>query len=187
MFPSATSDWRLFSLKRSHSTTSDVPTGSNLKQTDSEGININIQQPISPISTSVALPLAAGAADVQDTVLPESDTAADCLSSDSHSNNSHPASPNEVSTGVAPIVQDQHPIHDAPDHPDSQTPPRDASLTPFDNLLMNARESEWMKSKKTLKYFREVYKMGKLSDLVTHWHSLKEALGFLETASHLIA
>ena len=42
MFPSATSDWCLFSLKRSHSTTSDVPTGSNLKQTDSEGININI-------------------------------------------------------------------------------------------------------------------------------------------------
>lgn len=41
-----------------------------------------------------------------------------------------------------------------------------------------------MRSRKTLKYFREVDKMDKLSGLLLHWYWLEEALGFPETVSH---
>jgi hypothetical protein len=42
-----------------------------------------------------------------------------------------------------------------------------------------------MRSRKTLKYFREVDKMDKLLGLLLHWYRLEEALGFPETVSHL--
>ena len=66
-----------------------------------------------------------------------------------------------------------------PNQPDSGN----ASYATFDDLPTNARESGWMKSKKTLKYFREVYKLGKFPDLILHWYQLEEALGFPETVS----
>jgi hypothetical protein len=56
-------------------------------------------------------------------------------------------------------------------------------LAGIEDLPMNATEAGWMKSKKTLKYFREVHKAGKLSELVLHWYQLEEALGFLESVS----
>ena len=166
-----------------------------------EGANTdaNAQRPASPAPAAVTLPPAVNTADIQHTALPESnttdvqhaalpesDTPANHPSLDSHPNDSHPASPNKVSTGITSIAQDQDiPNRDAPNHPDSQVPRGDTDLATSNNLPMNARESEWMRSKKTLNYFREVYKMGKLSDLISHWYQLEEALGFPETVSRL--
>ena len=59
------------------------------------------------------------------------------------------------------------------------------SLTTIDKLPTNAVGSVWMKSKKTLKYFDGVHKVGKLSDLILHWYQLESALGFPETVSLL--
>ena len=42
-----------------------------------------------------------------------------------------------------------------------------------------------MISKKTLKYFHEVNKTDKLSNLILHWYQLEQALGFQETVRHL--
>lgn len=117
--------------------------------------------------------------------LPEADTTNGRPSSDSQSD-------------MPPASQPQafgHPIQDqviqdleAPSQPDRNTCHRATTtnlLTSFDDLPMNARESGWMKSKKTLKYFREAYKLDKLPDLILHWYQLEEALGFPETVSYL--
>lgn len=65
------------------------------------------------------------------------------------------------------------------------SPPSPDPLIALSELPLGAGESAWMKSKHTLKYFREVHKLGKLSDLILHWHQLEEALGFPEAVSWL--
>ena len=68
-------------------------------------------------------------------------------------------------------------------HADRQASPRGASPSASDNLPMNAEEATWMKTKKTLKYFREVYKTPALSNLILPWYCLEKSLGFPETVS----
>jgi len=65
------------------------------------------------------------------------------------------------------------------------SPPSPDPLIALGELPLGAGESAWMKSKHTLKYFREVHKSGKLSDLILHWHQLEEALGFPEAVGCL--
>ena len=60
-----------------------------------------------------------------------------------------------------------------------------ARLTTFNDLPINAKASRWMESKDTLDYFRGVYKMGKLPELILHWYQLEEALGFPETVRRM--
>lgn len=59
-------------------------------------------------------------------------------------------------------------------------------LIALGELPLGAEESAWMKSKRTLKFFREAHRLGKLSDLIVHWHQLEEALSFPEVVSLLI-
>lgn len=51
------------------------------------------------------------------------------------------------------------------------------------NLPEGAHESEWMKQKGTLAYFRSAFKMGNLSTLISNWYVLEESLGFVEKVS----
>ena len=44
-------------------------------------------------------------------------------------------------------------------------------------------EPEWMETKKTLKYFRYAFKLGKLSDVIEHWYELERLLGFQKSVS----
>lgn len=51
-----------------------------------------------------------------------------------------------------------------------------------DQILQDLEgEAAWMRSKHTLRFFREVHKTGRLADLIVHWHQLENALGFPET------
>ena len=100
-------------------------------------------------------------------------------------NNSLLALVTEVSThGVLANQNQGVRVTGAPTGPDCNMPHSDIPSTTTDVLPTNATESQWMKAKKTLTYFREVHEMGKLSDLILHWYQLKEALGFQETMSH---
>ena len=74
----------------------------------------------------------------------------------------------------------------APSHPDRRVSSRGNDLpNAINGLPINGPESAWMGSKGTLKYFREVDKMGKLSDLILHWYQLERALGFQESVNFL--
>ena len=74
---------------------------------------------------------------------------------------------------------------EAPTLSSSRSSPPDAEPSiATGGLPSSVREAVWMKSKKTLKYFQGVHKMGKLSDLILHWYQLEEALGFPEVVSH---
>jgi len=65
----------------------------------------------------------------------------------------------------------------------THTSPDPDPLIALGELPLGAEEAAWMKPKKTLKYFREVHRPGKLSDLIVHWYQLEEALGFPESVS----
>ena len=52
----------------------------------------------------------------------------------------------------------------------------DASSPPV--LVGVKDEPEWMETKGTLKYFRNAFKLGKLSDVIEHWYELEKLLGF---------
>jgi hypothetical protein len=149
------------------------------------GADADPQQPdLAPDAVTVTPPLVVGNPPLQPTIAPsavlaETDTN-DHPSSGSLPSDTHSASPSEVPTRATPATQDQDILDlEAPDHLD-----RHVSSSGVDLLPTNAREARWMKPKNTLKYFREVHKMGKLSDLILHWHQLEEALGFPEIVSH---
>ena len=204
--PVATSDWHLYSLKRSATSTDDVsPMASSSQQVNgeegsssagSEGVNPDTDAQkldLAPASVTSPTPLVTGADHLQPTTLPGANPAA-IAPSDSRPNSSYPASPTGVSTT---IVQGQDILDPSPpDSPDHHTPPNDVTdhhappndVNPpatLDGLPMNARQSEWMISKKTLKYFCEVNEAGKLSNLILHWYQLEQALGFQEIVRHL--
>ena len=112
----------------------------------------------------------------------ETDTRNSPLSDPPPPANPRPASPTEPSTHDAPTNQELM----VPSHPDRRVSSRGSDLpNTINGLPMNGPESVWMRSKGTLKYFREVNKMGKLSDLVLHWYQLERALGFPESVSFL--
>ena len=171
--PPATSDWHLYSLKGSAASPNDVSTDLGSERAgdeeNAEGDGVS--------------------ADVQSTILPKANLATN-RPSDSAANDSSPASPTKGSTGITPLTQGEDALDpDTQDRrPDHHTSLNDANPpTSLDSLPMNTRESMWMKSKGTLKYFRGVHKMGKLSDLTFHWYKLEEALGFQESVGHLTA
>lgn len=86
-----------------------------------------------------------------------------------------------------PVGMDQDfPDLEMPSHPDRGAPSRenDILFTGIDDLPTSATEAGWMKSKKTLKYFREAHKVGNLSKLILHWYQFEEVLGFPETVSN---
>ena len=185
--PAAPSDWHLYSFGQSTtSSTNDSPTTSGAEQENGEGVGSNgdagsdkdgtgqreLATTVSPLSAGgPPLPTATSL-----TVLPEADTT-----------DRRPSS--GLQSDVLPASPPQAHIHahgdqvtlalKIPNQPDLGN----TSYATFNDLLMNARESGWMKFKKTLKYFHEVYKLGKLPDLILHWYQLEEALGFLEIVS----
>ena len=108
----------------------------------------------------------------QQAVLPEIDS--------TDNGSPHPDSPADAFTQARSQEEDQT----VETRMSPRAPPSGPNLlTDVGDLPMEAGESVWMKSKKTLKYFREVHKLGKLSDLISHWHQLEEALGFPEAVS----
>lgn len=177
IFPTAPSEWPFYSLSES---TSDGPsTASNLEQDDEEdiGADIDVQQPDPAAATLTdVMPLAVSTISPQSTTthpaaLPEINVTTSTLPSGfPPPSDPHAALANQDQGVLDPKV---------PNHLDHCIAPcSNDPLTTINDLPTNATESAWMKSKKTLKYFREVYKMGKLSDLILHWYQLKEVLGF---------
>lgn len=107
--------------------------------------------------------------------------------SDSPRDRPRPSTPTEAPTRATSVIQNQGAVDiEAPDRPDCRSSPHGADpLTASGDLLANARESGWMRSKGTLGYFREVCKTRELSNLVLHWYQLEEALGFPEKVNTL--
>lgn len=197
-FPTAPSDWSLYAFK--NSTPNNFSTDSTLEQIDEEevDVDVNTQQsnPVVAASTST-MPSATSTTPSQPVVthppmLPETNSVSNNLPSsdppppsDPHPtspSDPRPSPPSKVSTRTPSADQDQD-IQDLepPSHPDLCVSPRNDCLATVNNLPANTMESGWMKLKKTLKYFCEVHKIGKLSDLILHWYQLEEALSFQET------
>lgn len=186
VFPTAVTDWHLYTLNPSATSSDNVlsadpdlegeneaTSGSRDVGGGEDGADIDMQESHPPSATAVLS---------QPVIAPLATTATNSHSPVDLSRNTHPVSPAETSTPAIPATQGQDIT--APDQPVlHKTPSRNNLLTTFNDLPTNARESGWMKSKKTLNYFREVYKMGKLSDLILHWYQLEEALGFQEVVS----
>ena len=62
--------------------------------------------------------------------------------------------------------------------------PRNMDCGPPPNLLANiTNEPVWMKRRRTLHYFRDVTKLGCLSNVIQHWYELERLLGFPGTVS----
>jgi hypothetical protein len=207
IFPTAKEDWHLYTFEKP-TASSDALSDSILEQenggetsgsdetaSDEGSTNGDPQQPDLPPPTAIVAlppatitpPPAAGDPPLQPTAVPPT-TLAETNADD------HPRSgslPNNVrpSTAVAVHATPAAQYQDTPDPEvpgDRHVPSGGVDLATPSNLPTNARESIWMKSRKTLKYFREVYTMGGLSDLIFHWHQLEEALGFPETVSYTI-
>lgn len=158
IFHTAPSEWHLFSLG----------TDSSSPEQDGEEVATDTDaQPDSAIAGLTGVtPSAVGAAPFQPAAaFSETNTAGNCPPplDPPPTGNPHPAPPTDVPTRAA-ANQDQR-------------------ILDLEALPTNATEATWMKSKKTLKYFRDAHKMGKLSDLHIHWYQLEEALGFQETVS----
>ena len=210
IFPIAPSEWPFYSLGES---TSDGPsTASNLEQDNEEDIDADIdaQQPDPATATLIDMqqpdPATATLIDVQ-----QLDPVAATLTNVTPSavstiplqpTTTHPAALPEINITTSTLPSGLPPpsdLHAAlanqdqgvldpkiSNHLDHCITRSNDPLTTIDDLPTSATESAWMKSKKTLKYFREAHKMGRLSDLILHWYQLEEVLGFQETVSFLL-
>ena len=193
--PTAAADWHLYDLGQS--TTDDLSTGSDQEQ-DDEGVDTgadagpDAQQPVRAAAPSTYTMTEADHTTVQSAVV---DLAALCESDAARNGTPSPGSspphdlrhtpPIEVPTHASPSEQDQHP--ESPSHLDHRTSGGNDLPATIEDLPANAKEAQWMKTKRTLKYFRKVHKVGKLASLVFHWYQLEEVLGFPETVSCLAA
>jgi hypothetical protein len=55
---------------------------------------------------------------------------------------------------------------------------------PSPPVLADVKDApDWMKTKGTLDYFRDTFKLGKLSDVIEHWFELERLLGFRKSVS----
>ena len=189
-FFAALSEWHLYSLDEP--VPNDLPAGSDLRQDDEDDANADPQQldlatgaSTSTVSSEVNT-TSSGLAIDRSAASPEINATDSSLPSGLPPSNP-PASPSEVPTHVVPASQDESTLGlEAPSPSNLCEPSRGKDLlTAIDELPTNTMESMWMKSKKTLKYFREVHKVGKLSELILHWYQLKAVLGFQETVSLL--
>ncbi|KAF9782108.1 hypothetical protein BJ322DRAFT_1110992 [Thelephora terrestris] len=202
------SEWQLYSLGKQAS--DDLSTGSAAEQNGGENIGADTEAEhedqatvastvtdTTPLQPVVTLPAALAEADTVGNSLPSSDllpndapditlpvaraetnTAGNdlpCLGVSP--NNPRPASP--TAEPVDAIMVDQS--HELSSRPD------DILLAGIDDLPTSASEAGWMKLKQTLKYFREVHKIGRLSALILHWYQLEKVLGFLETVNSFAA
>ena len=196
MHPTAHSDWPLYGLGKltstSSSTKQDDPEVAGVDVADDGAANVdvdtNAQRPDKAVTTMAT---AAGVAPPQPLVTSDPVILTGLLTNSNISPLLVPLPadpllplPTGESMEIVLINQDQ-------DFPDLEVPSglelplpscwNDILLTGIEDLPMDATESGWMKSKKTLKYFREIHKTGKLSELILHWYQLEEALGFLES------
>lgn len=193
--PAAESDWHYYSPEKS-TASDDVPTADLSSEGGDDamdcneggsGINLDVQQPQADEApeTILAFPSSVTDRDSTQSVATEP-TAPDEVEAISQCplldlpDDSRPASPNEVSTRVAKVTD-----HEEPRLPDRRTLSNQSHSLVTLSTLVNARGSQWMKSKKTLAYFHGAYKMGKLGDVILHWYQLEEALGFQESVSCL--
>lgn len=166
----AQSEWSLFSLEQlPEGDDNDLRDTADAREVPASAATNNASSVASTASPQPAL--------TQLPILPNVDSTGDSFI--------HPDSPVDVSTCGSQRDEDQTiPGFETPEITPAQPSPSGPDLpTTTSNVPMDARETTWMKSKQTLKYFREVYKLGKLSDLIFHWHQLEEALGFPETVS----
>ena len=188
MYHIASSDWHLYGLG---SPTSQTSTNSSTEQEDPEdtdidvadngvadvGVDANVQRPNEAVTP---MPTAAGAAPLQPLVT----SAPAILTGLSTSHNIPPLSdtlpddpllpsPTGESMEIPSANQDQgFPNLEVPDGLNRPVLSRenDILLAGIEDLPMDATGSGWMKSKKTLQYFRQVHKTGKLSELILHWY-----------------
>ena len=188
----AKTKWPLFSLEQPPASSGETSSaGSTLTQGDggegAEDIGTGAQQGPASATTTTTPPMA-GTASLQpaaiqpDATLPMTDTASLQPAA------AHPTISPEIDTtgGSHPHLVQSVPDLETPSRPSPRaSPPGADPLVTIGDLLSDARETVWMKSKKTLQYFRGVHKIGKLSDLILHWHQFEEALGFPETVSYL--
>ena len=192
VFPTAKSDWHYYSLEKptpSDTVGRSLEEGSDTADDEEGGSDTNIDiQPLADQALATVATVTEGAP-LQPTTAPLTAPTEVDISDRSPlpglPRNSRQASLTEASTRATTPTQGQGtPGLETPDLPDRRVPSgRTHSLTL--GALTNAEGSQWMKSKKTLAYFREVYKLGKLSDVILHWYQLEEALGFQESVSRL--
>ena len=191
MFPTAPSDWHLYTLEPSPDGPSTGPMEQDETDADIDADNCADADADAGNDASID----AGS----DTNMQQLDLATHpALSPETSTTNNSPSSPdsppptNSCSTAPTKVPTHVAPVNRGQDNPDLEPPTRpdcgvspcgNNLLTTIDDLPMTVTESTWMKAKKTLKYFREVHKMGKLSTLILHWYQLEEALGFQETVS----
>jgi hypothetical protein len=202
--PTAEKDWPLYTLEQP-TPSSSTSSGSNLEQesgdetdgndeTGSEEIITDaiLRRPdLPPATVAVIPPSTAGDPPLQPAAIPPAmlaETNADGHScSDLLSSDVHPASSTAVPVDAVLLPEHQDVLDPkVSGHLDHRVSSGGADRVTPSNLPANARESVWMKARGTLKYFRGVYQMDGLSDLIYHWYQLEEALDFPETVSHLI-